>query len=87
MSIAETIRDKLSVLEPESIELFDESGKHVGHQGAMGGGGHYQLIIVATAFVDQPLQKRHRMVYEALGGMMHKEIHALAIKAFAPEEI
>jgi BolA protein len=56
MSIADTIRDKLSVLGPESIELFDESGKHVGHQGAMGGGGHYQLIIVATAFIDQPLQ-------------------------------
>ena len=87
MSIAETIRDKLSVLEPESIELFDESGKHVGHEGAKGGGGHYQLIIVATAFIDQPLQNRHRMVYEALGGMMHKEIHALAIKAYAPEEI
>lgn len=87
MSIADTIRNRLSTLKPESVELFDESGKHVGHEGARGGGGHYQLIIVTTAFINQPLQQRHRMVYEALGDMMHKEIHALAIKAYAPEEI
>lgn len=87
MNIADTIRDKLSVLEPESVELFDESGQHIGHEGAKSGGGHYQLIIVAPAFVNQPLQRRHRMVYEALGNMMHQEIHALAIKAYAPEEI
>ena len=87
MNIADTIRNRLATLKPESLELLDESGKHVGHEGARGGGGHYQLIIVAPAFTGQPLQRRHRMVYEALGGMMHKEIHALAIKAFAPEEL
>ena len=87
MSIADTICDRLSTLKPESIELFDESGKHIGHEGAKGGGGHYQLIIVSPAFIDLPLQKRHRMVYEALGNLMHKEIHALAIKAYAPGEI
>ena len=87
MTVADTIRDKLALLEPESIELLDESGRHIGHEGAKGGGGHYQLIIVSQAFAHKPLQSRHRMVYEALGGMMHKEIHALAIKAYAPEEI
>jgi stress-induced morphogen len=30
---------------------------------------------------------RHRMVYDALASMMTKDIHALAIKAYAPEEI
>lgn len=87
MTIAETIHEKLSVLAPESVELLDESGQHIGHEGAKGGGGHYQLIIVAPAFANQPLQTRHRMVYDALGGLMHKEIHALAIKAYAPDEI
>jgi stress-induced morphogen len=33
------------------------------------------------------MQLRHRMVYDALGPMMKKEIHALAIKAYAPGEI
>ena len=38
-------------------------------------------------FSGKPAQLRHRMIYDALGAMMHKEIHALAIKAYAPEEI
>ena len=87
MTIADQILEKLSILAPESVELLDESGQHIGHEGARGGGGHYQLIIVAPVFANKPLQSRHRMVYEALGGLMHQEIHALAIKAYAPDEI
>jgi BolA protein len=30
---------------------------------------------------------RHRMIYAALGEMMDKDIHALSIKAYTPEEI
>jgi BolA protein len=81
------IEERLAVLEPESLEIFDESGKHVGHEGARGGGGHYMLTIVSRQFSGKPAQARHRMVYEALGAMMKKEIHALAIKAYAPDEI
>lgn len=81
------MHEQLAALEPESIEILDESGAHVGHAGARDGGGHYQLIIVSKAFKNQPLQARHRMVYAALGTLMHKEIHALAIKAYAPDEI
>ncbi len=87
MTVAETMRDRLAELSPESVEILDESGAHVGHAGAKDGGGHYQLIIVAQAFAQQPLQARHRMVYAALGSLMHREIHALAIKAYAPDEI
>jgi BolA protein len=81
------IEEKLAVLEPESLEIFDESGKHVGHEGARGGGGHYMLTIVSRQFSGKPAQARHRMVYQALGTLMKKEIHALAIKAYAPDEI
>ena len=87
MTVAETMRDRLAELSPESVEILDESGAHVGHAGAKDGGGHYQLIIVAQAFAQQPLQARHRMIYAALGSLMHREIHALAIKAYAPDEI
>jgi BolA protein len=81
------IEEKLAVLEPESLEIFDESGKHVGHEGARGGGGHYAVTIVSRQFSGKPAQARHRMVYQALGTLMKKEIHALAIKAYAPDEI
>lgn len=87
MNIPELMQQKLAALAPESIEILDESGNHVGHEGARGGGGHYQLIMVSRQFSGKPAQLRHRMIYGALGTMMHKEIHALAIKAYAPDEI
>lgn len=87
MNVPRQIEQRLAVLKPESLEILDESGKHVGHEGARGGGGHYQLIIVSREFAGKPIQLRHRMVYDALGPLMQKEIHALAIKAYAPGEI
>lgn len=87
MTVTDDIRGRLATLHPESLEILDESGDHIGHAGAQDGGGHYQLIIVSRAFENQALQARHRMIYAALGPLMHREIHALAIKAYAPEEI
>jgi BolA protein len=87
MSTPELMQQRLSRLKPESLEILDESGAHAGHEGAKGGGGHYQLVIVSREFDGKPAQQRHRMVYEALGPLMKKEIHALAIKAYAPGEI
>ena len=84
---ARAIGERLAVLQPEPLEVLDESAKHVGHEGAKDGGGHYTVTIVSPAFAGKPVQARHRMVYAALGPMMLKEIHALAIKAYAPDEI
>jgi BolA family transcriptional regulator, general stress-responsive regulator len=87
MNAAELIKQRLAQLDPESLEIVDESGRHAGHEGAKSGGGHYRLTIVSRRFAGQPAQARHRMVYDALGALMRKEIHALAIKACTPEEI
>ena len=87
MTIAELIREKLSALAPEAISIEDESAQHAGHPGAKGGGGHYRLVVVSSRFAGQPLLARHRMVYRALEPLMHREIHALAINAYAPDEI
>ena len=81
------MQQKLSKLNPESLEILDDSGQHAGHEGARGGGEHYRLTIVSQQFAGKPVQRRHRMVYEALGQMMKSEIHALSIQAYAPEEI
>jgi len=78
---------RLQALAPENIEILDESGKHVGHEGAKGGGGHYELLIVSPCFTGRSTLARHRLVYEALGDLMRQEIHALAIRALAPNEI
>ena len=87
MTVADRIEQKLAALKPESLEIVDESRAHAGHEGAKAGGGHYRLVIVSPAFAGKTAQLRHRMVYEALGPMMRHEIHALAIKAYAPGEI
>ena len=87
MDLSGRIQEKLAGLAPESLEILDESADHAGHEGARGGGGHYRLTIVSPRFAGQPMQARHRMVYDALGSLMTKEIHALAIKAYAPGEI
>jgi BolA protein len=87
VSVARAIHERLAALEPESLELTDESGEHVGHEGAKSGGGHYRLTIVSPQFAGKGRVDRHRLVYGALAPLMQKEIHALAIEALAPDEI
>lgn len=81
------IRERISAsLNPTRLEIEDESHKHVGHPGAAAGGGHFNVLVVAEAFAGVPLIKRHRMVYDAVGDAMEKEVHALSIKALSPDE-
>jgi BolA family transcriptional regulator, general stress-responsive regulator len=87
MNVAQEIERRLAALNPESLEVIDDSAAHHGHPGAAAGGGHYQLVIVSPAFAGISAQLRHRMVYDALGSLMQRDIHALAIKAYAPGEI
>ena len=83
---AEVIRERLAALNPLTVDLRDESGQHAGHAGAASGGGHWQLTIVSEAFRGKSAVARHRMIYEALGDLMKRDIHALKIEAFAPEQ-
>jgi stress-induced morphogen len=80
------IRDRLQALSPELLELRDDSALHAGHEGAKSGGGHFHLKIVSAQFAGKSTVARHRLVYETLGPLMRREIHALAIKAYAPGE-
>lgn len=86
MSVMDEIRQRLAVLAPSSLELIDDSHLHAGHAGARSGGGHYRLTIVSAAFKDKNTVARHRLVYDALGDMMRREIHALAIQARTSDE-
>jgi BolA family transcriptional regulator, general stress-responsive regulator len=82
------IRARLTqALQPTSLDIIDESARHAGHAGAASGGGHYIVNIVSAAFQDKNPIQRHRMVYDAVGSMLHTEIHALSIQAKTPQEI
>jgi len=87
MNTEEMIRERLSGLAPDALEVFDDSRDHAGHAGAKDGGGHYQLVIVSRQFAGKNALARHRLAYEALSDLMPKRIHALAIRAYAPEEM
>jgi BolA protein len=71
---------------PASLEVVDDSHRHVGHAGARGGQGHFTVEIVSDAFAGLGPVARHRAVYAALGEMMVDDIHALSIRAATPTE-
>ena len=80
----EKMKQRLAVLSPSEISIGDDSALHAGHAGARDGGGHYRLRIVAACFAGKSPLSRHRVVHDALGDMMQKEIHALVIQALPP---
>ncbi len=86
MNVTRSIEQELAALEPSRLEIADDSALHIGHAGAKGGGGHYRLTIVSPLFIGKNTIARHRMIYAALGPMMQAQIHALAIRAYAPGE-
>jgi BolA protein len=85
MTIQDLIRTRLSALEPETIAIQDDSAKHAGHPGG-NGGGHFTLTIVSSHFSGKSRIMRHRVVYQALEGLIPSRIHALSIHALAPDE-
>ncbi len=51
-----------------------------------GDGDHYEARVTAASFRGLSLVKQHKLVYDALGGRMGNELHALKLKTGAPIE-
>lgn len=85
LSLADEIRQKLAILSPTQLQLEDESTLHAGHKGNSGGG-HFKLLIVSSQFCGKSSIIRHRLIYQALSGMIPQRIHALSIQALATDE-
>lgn len=80
------INHLLNSLQPEWLELIDESHLHIGHSGNKGGG-HYVLRIVSTHFEGQSRIQRQRIINDLLSPLfLNREIHALSIQAKTPQE-
>jgi BolA protein len=84
---AEISRRLKKAFEPENLGVEDESHLHAGHEGAKDGRGHYRVLIISSIFDGKSMIERHRMIYRALDDMMRLDIHALAIDAWAPDEL
>ncbi len=49
-------------------------------------GTHFESIVIAPQFTGKRTIQRHQLVYGTLGALMGREIHALSIQAYAPDE-
>ena len=78
-------RELRTALQPELVEVQDDSHLHAGHAGAREGR-HFTVRIVSPRFTGLSRVARHRLVYDALHSLIPRGIHALAIEARAPGE-
>jgi acid stress-induced BolA-like protein IbaG/YrbA len=74
------------VLTAESVKAGIEAGLACEHVEVAGDGQHFQALVVSRAFAGRSRVQRHQLVYAALGGRMHEEIHALSMRTLTPEE-
>ena len=87
MSVAYTIRRKLTqAFEPEILEVIDESHLHAGHVGARPEGEtHFKVIIVSNSFRSTTRIEGQRAVFKILAEELAGPVHALSVRARAPE--
>lgn len=78
------------MISPDQVETMIKEGlpdAKVAVQDLTGGGDHYQVDIVSTAFEGLSLVKRHQLVYQAVNSAMSSEaIHALSLETSTPSE-
>jgi len=80
MSKQDLIVTALAALQPEYLDVLDESHMH-----SRGLETHYKAVIVSSAFAGLNSVKRHQKVYATVGELMG-QIHALALHTYTPEE-
>jgi len=72
---------------PTRLEVINDSARHHGHAGDDGSGeSHFTIVIESAAFTGKSRLDRQRLVNRALGDIPGNRVHAMAIRAFAPNE-
>jgi BolA family transcriptional regulator, general stress-responsive regulator len=74
-----------AALQPSRIDVQDDSHLHAGHAGAREGR-HFTVRLCCSRFDGLNRVARHRLVYDSLGPLASRGVHALAIEAKAPGE-
>jgi BolA family transcriptional regulator, general stress-responsive regulator len=84
---AEITRRLETALAPTRLVVTDDSEKHRGHAGHdVRGESHFTVDVTAAAFDGLNRVARQRLVNQALAELLVERVHALAIKARAPNE-
>jgi BolA family transcriptional regulator, general stress-responsive regulator len=85
--VSTTLESRLAALSPTALRIRDDSAQHAGHAGAASGAGHFSVTIVSEHFLGLTRLARHRAILERVGDLIPYPVHALAIEAYAPDEI
>jgi BolA protein len=86
VSVRETLQARLAELTPSLLDIQDDSAQHAGHAGSEAGGRHFSVTIVSEHFLGLSRLARHRAVLDRVGDLIPHPVHALAIRAYAPDE-
>jgi BolA protein len=86
-NVRAALERRLAALAPIRLEIRDDSRDHVGHAGAASGAGHFSVTIVSEQFLGLTRLARHRAVLARVGDLIPYPVHALAVEAYAPDEI
>ena len=84
---AEITRRLATALSPTHLVVIDDSAAHRGHAGHdERGESHFTVVVTAATFSGLNRVARQRLVNHALADLLTERVHALAIKAKAPDE-
>lgn len=85
MNIYQSLEQILLTLEPEYLQITNESANHAGY--FEGKESHFKVVIVSAQFTGLRQVQRHQKIYSLVGDLLQpSKIHALAIHAYLPEE-
>ena len=87
-AVSEQLQRKLTeAFAPARLTIDDDSARHAGHAGERRAGeSHFNVVIESAAFEGVSRVQRQRMVYAAVAEELAGPVHALSVKALAPDE-
>lgn len=83
MTTQDRIETRLQALQPQFMEVINESYRHAVPPGSES---HFKVTIVSAEFDRKPLIARHRLVNSTLTSDIIQSIHALALHTLTPAE-
>jgi acid stress-induced BolA-like protein IbaG/YrbA len=77
------------MINPSQVESMIKTGlpdAQIQIQDLTGGGDHYQVVVISSAFEGKGLVQQHQIVYGTVQQAMSSEaIHALSLKTYTPQ--
>jgi acid stress-induced BolA-like protein IbaG/YrbA len=76
-------------MEPDAVKALIESGipdAKVEVVDTTGTKDHFSAVVISNSFDGLNLVEQHQVVYKAVGDHMTREIHALQLKTYSPQQ-